>query len=67
MNEVAVDGVVMEGEVAQARALSSGHVEQPPTLESIAKQLWNISTTLQVIHQQRYEDGNETIAYINDI
>lgn len=60
-------GVLMQEELVEALPQSSGHVEQPPTMQTIAEQPRGIQNSLDILREQRYEDQNEVIAYINDL
>jgi len=60
---------VVEKEVAHTKTQSPCRELQPPTLASVAElpQLRNIHVSVDIISQQRYDDRNETIVYINDV
>lgn len=48
-------------------ACSSGHVKDQVTLESIAAQLNKIQINIDTLREQRYDERNELVAYINDL
>lgn len=54
-------------DIAMSPGRSLGHVEALATLESIATQLNNIHLSMETLREQRYDDKNELMVYINDL
>lgn len=56
-----------EGEVAHAHGYAQGRLEAPTSLKTIVHQLRGVYTNLDVMRENRYEEQNELVDYINDI
>ena len=51
--------------MAVSLAQSPSQIEALTTLEAISAQFQQIQLNLDTLHDQRYEDHNELLAYIN--